>query len=242
MPSTLVDIDQSIARHFELDYIACDAYHESGSLIELLEDTAMVLGQHGKPILVTEFGGNWYGASAPRLKADLHSGIWSSAFLPLSGAPLFWWFDFLEKHRLGGEFAAFRRFLAGENARDYSRTPRQVKLRAEHLRILDVGSLAMVGLRSARVYLFDKQAASLWVEPANLAAVPPVDIEIEDLAAGRYRVEFWDTGTGRKAQEHEAESTGGTLRVTTPPFKRDLAIKVDAAPPGPRPTTGGEKR
>ena len=237
--SDFQSVDRLLASLPEVDYIACDAYHESGDLIGLLEETAVVLAQYGKPVLVTEFGGNWYGGSVPQLKADLHAGLWSSAFTPLSGTPLFWWFDFIEKHELDDEFAAVRRFLAADDPGREGWNWQQVKIRSEDPRILDIGSLSLAGARSARVYLFDKQASSLWVDAARLKPVPPIDLEITGMQPGTYRAEFWETGQGKKIHESSVGSVGGALAIRTPAFVRDLAVKVFSTPPVSSARKGG---
>lgn len=223
-------VDPGLAELPGVDFVACDAYHESEDLVELLDETAAVLGRFGKPILVTEFGGNWYGGSVPRLRADLHAGLWSSAFLPLAGTPLFWWFDVLEKHGLDGEFAALRRFLDSAGGRPGGLEARQVMVRGDEARLLDVGSLALVGPGAARVYLYDKKAAALWVDAEHLTPLPSLEVEIPGIEPGSCQVVFWDTATGRAMREEAVRAAGGSLRLRTPPFRRDLAITVSSRP------------
>ncbi|HUT01311.1 MAG TPA: DUF5060 domain-containing protein [Phycisphaerae bacterium] len=234
-------VDRLLASLPEVDYIGADAYHESEDLIELVDQTAAVLAQYGKPVLVTEFGGNWYGGSVPRLKADLHAGLWASAFTTLGGAPLFWWFDFIEKHELDREFAALRRFMDAEGPRQHEWNFHQVRLRGDHPRLLDIGSLALAAPGATRVYLYDKQATPLWVESAHLRPVPPVEVEIAGVGPGTFCVEFWDTEAGRKVEERRLDSRGGALVLRTPPFRRDLAVRAMRESPASH-TPGGTAR
>ncbi len=219
-------VDPLLATLPEVDFVACDAYQKGQNVIELLDETAAALGRFGKPVLITEFGGDWYGGSAPRLKADLHAGLWSSAFLPLGGAPLFWWFDFIDKHRMDGAFAGLRRFLSGEDPLGRAWRSGRPTIRSDDGRLLSVGSLALIGPRSARVYLYDKEAAALWVDAKHLEPVPSAEIELADLEPGRYRVEVWNPEAGCNVQTRAARCVDGVLRFRVPAFRRDLAIKV----------------
>lgn len=55
-------------------------------------------------------------------------------------------------------------------------------------------------------------------------------IEVPGMAPGRYHVTAWDTAAGRSRGEFEAaHAGGGELRVTAPPFVRDLALAIRRA-------------
>jgi len=93
-----------------------------------------------------------------------------------------------------------------------------------------------------------KDAAVLWVRraaaPADAAEQPGGSgiaagtLTIPGLAAGKYRVVWWDTRAGRKQSETTATvaAAGQPLIVTTPPVADDLAaFVVRAATAGPTP-------
>ncbi|HPQ16243.1 MAG TPA: hypothetical protein PLP04_13505 [Bryobacteraceae bacterium] len=55
-------------------------------------------------------------------------------------------------------------------------------------------------------------------------------IEIPGMAPGRYHVTAWDTAAGKSRGEFEAtHAGGGELRVTAPPFVRDIALAIRRA-------------
>ena len=64
------------------------------------------------------------------------------------------------------------------------------------------------------------------------AAVGPGDVEMSlQLPAGRYRVEWVDTGTGELMASEEVVN-GGDLRLRSPVFTEDVALRLVVAPGG----------
>ena len=51
-------------------------------------------------------------------------------------------------------------------------------------------------------------------------------LEVNDLADGRYRVEWWDTYRGDVIHSEDFRSKDGTMHIDVPEFRRDLACKV----------------
>ena len=48
---------------------------------------------------------------------DLHAGLWANAMTGTAGAPFFWWFDYIDRYDLYGEFRRLSMFMAGEDRR-----------------------------------------------------------------------------------------------------------------------------
>jgi hypothetical protein len=48
----------------------------------------------------------------------------------------------------------------------------------------------------------------------------------KNMAAGSYRLEFWETWKTQAPERSEIQHTGGNLEIIIPPISRDIAIKL----------------
>ncbi len=91
---------------------------------------------------------------------------------------------------------------------------------------LTVSPLAAVGRRA-----FDRVCLWLWHREGVYAkaGAAPVSgsVVLDALAAGKWRVVWWDLTAGRPATPLEIEHTGGTLRLPTPPIGRHAAASME---------------
>lgn len=214
-----------------LDYVCIDAYHgrrddRRGILLaQLLWDGRVEggrgLGGFAKPLLVTEYGGNWNAAPIPQLRAEHHTGPWAALVSGYAGAPMLWWFEWVDQTEDWGTWAAIGRFLAGEDLR-HPRA-RMAELRATS----PAGRLWVRGWlipdRAIFVYVLDQQ----WgydgrAEPTHAAA----ELILDNARPGRIAYEWWDADRGVVVASGEHDHQGDRLQLPVPPFQRHIALKL----------------
>ena len=223
----------------ELDACAVDAYHYGGpdQIISLLQETAAFNNAFGKPVLVTEFGGSPMAAGFEHLRRELHAALWTSIGTPISGAPLFWWWQLIEERNLYPEYQAIARFTQGTDPRNPAVQSVEPELRddpgatnsesaAARLQVVAMASptnaVGWVYLRSA----FDQHVPAGGDE---LRAMPPVSrvrLALNTLKSGTYRVEFADTTTGEPFKRIDVRTADGELVAPLPEFTRDIAFRI----------------
>lgn len=197
-----------------IDYVTVDAYRGGvGPFAPFMFASSQALARFGKPFMITEYGGAWNGTDEAGLRADLHAGLWAAACTRTAGTPLLWWFDFIDRRDLYGEYAALSRFLEAEDVRrtgDWQ----------EEQRYLPDGLAAMFfyGATEGRGWLYDRRDMTyLFPESRRRHA----GLEIRLPADGRCAVEFWDTGSGCIIKTLTVEDG----RVAVPEFAGDIALK-----------------
>jgi hypothetical protein len=177
-----------------------------------------------KPFWVTEYGGNWNATSEPRLKADLHSGLWSTWLTNAVGTPLFWWYDYVDRRNLYSHYRAFSRFIRGEDRRGLKGQAAEVEVLGD--------SAGLKGLRyrwrrGAYAWVYDTRAMEELPEAGAPCHHEDVRLRLTGLENGRYQVEYWDTYTGQVVSKASVEVDANQgVDLQLPPFDNDLAIKV----------------
>jgi len=138
-------VDEKVVSLSEVDYLVGDVYKSGGCIVPHMIKTAEMNGRFGKPTFSAEFGGNWNGTTPARLHADLHAGLWSNAMTTAAGAPFFWWFDYVDRHNLYGEYQALANFMKGEDKRGLTLTTHQLPVLKNGRRTNQLGSVALLG-------------------------------------------------------------------------------------------------
>ena len=176
-----------------------------------------------RPVLITEYGGHWMRNPPEILDAELHAGIWTSITTPLAGCTGYWWWLHVHFSDRYAHYRAAARFMAGEDRRGHDLRPATLSVQAPQ------GYLRARALRSDR-------HATIWVyHPRiirSLEGIPPVDgarLDLPDMAPGRYRVEFWNTYTGKPIARQDLATDGHTLRIQLPTVQNDMALKIKPA-------------
>jgi hypothetical protein len=231
------NVDPGIAALPGIDLLCIDAYHagpgEDGmDLAQLLAfgltgGSGRSLSRYAKPVLVTEYGGNWSACPPAQMEAEFRSGPWLALVDGYAGAPMLWWFEWIDQGDRWGGYGAIRRFLAGEDLRG-------AEARSLPLATSAPGLWCMGWSRPGRRlgYILDRAWGAAGGEPAlwqgvtidNGSQVPP----------GGVGVEWWDPDTGVQLERREWAHPGGPLSLAVPPFKAHLAFKLwrkDAANP-----------
>lgn len=218
-------INDAVANLPELDFLTTDAYYQRAGLAQLLpliRGTAELAAAKGKPIMITEFGGSPHADTMGNLMRQLHLGLWTGFFCGGGVPPLFWWFALVEEKDLYPVYAGLRRFMAGEDRRGMTTA----------MRGLAQGNLVVSELRNQDrrlVWGFDR---NYYFKAAETAAPTPIEtavLPVDNLAPGRYRVEYWDCATGRIRDTDAVTVTADapSVQLKIPPFKADFAVKLE---------------
>ena len=90
------------------------------------------------------------------------------------------------------------------------------------VRVLGIGT-------DDRVLMWAQNKAHTWFKARDGAAIeaaPPTRVSVDGLADGRWRVEFWDTVSGRVTKADTVVVRGGQAEVTLPELQTDVAVKL----------------
>ena len=223
--------DLAIIAHPGINYATIDAYHgDETAIAELLNASTrdplrgrQGLAKTGKPILVTEFGGNAGGTSQQRMEAEYVIGPWAGLVSGHAGAPMLWWFEWLDQGERFGIYGAVNRYLAGEDLRG-------AEAQCVAPKALDGDLWCRAWSRPGRMlgYVLDR--------PWGLNGGPGhpqtgVTIEVSDDAkAGTMHLEWWNADLGSIITEKTIEHPGGKLVIAAPTFSRHLAYKLWRTP------------
>jgi hypothetical protein len=240
---------QNIQQVPVLDYVQSNAYSgfpwlAQGSMNAVKALTSYYYGQGGqnhfrgmhafdKPVLICEQGGHWHGISKKygnwtrntreSLDADLHCGLWAGLLTPLAGQTGYWWW--LHVHFDGGytEFEAAQNFMKGEDLRgqNFQRNSPYVESDSK------LDSLAFQNSKHGFAWFYDKNMPYQLVD----TPYPGIKATINDVEAGTFEVEYWDTRKGEIIDRQTITAIennnkdGYSLPLALPTFKGDVAVK-----------------
>ncbi len=211
------------------DYVVTDAYRKPRPGGYVVPANAMQnfyntsIGPHApKPFWITEYGGDFDGATETCLDADVHCGLWATWMTDGAGTPLCWWFDFIDQRNLYTYYSAFSKYIAGEDRRVQDGAPG-----------ITESAKGGVGFQWYKW----KTGAYAWAyDPEGMRSMPPVGHRqhftnvtetLKGFQAGKYRVEYWDCYTGVVEHYDEVDVTeGGAVHLAFPPFDNNMAVKV----------------
>lgn len=184
--------------------------------------------QDQKPALFAEFGitdAQWQ--RAPQLDRDKtfvhhHNALWASALSGFASTVCHWYWDDLEKRNLYSLYQPLARFVA------------DVPFTTAHWRPASVSAdpavrvLGLQGADRACLWISDPKATwwNLAMENLQPKELKSARLEVAGLAAGTYRIEWWDTREGKIIRQDTVQSTAGSLPIAVPPFRQDIACKV----------------
>lgn len=223
--------DRAIAGLPGLGYICIDAYRDDeGPLIwtllnrstaDPLRTSSDGLATLGKPVLVTEYGGNWDGAPDAQLRVALAIGGWVGLVSGHAGAPMLWWHEWLDQRGLFGQFQALTRFLDGEDLRGPAK--RCVLIGVAGPRP-DLWVRAWAGPGRMLGYVLDP----VWGRDGGAGAtVDPGQIVLgESVQPGAMQIAWWDADGGVELSRRRLDHAGGRLTIDLPSFRRHLAFKA----------------
>jgi hypothetical protein len=175
---------------------------------------------------------NWNEAN-PQPKA-IHDVRWAGLFSPIGMAPIDWYYQQqsdaikTQKHKEAKIAADFFKDIdyAGKgfaylSTSDVRLTSEVITANQTNLRVL-----AMRSSNGAEVYAWvQNKGNSQW----NSAAVPTAlsgTFTIPKMAAGNYKVQYWDTYSGQITDGAVVATTNGNVVIPVNNLTRDIAIKV----------------
>ena len=218
----------------ELDFMPLDAYHHTQPerIIALTAGTADAGAPYSKPILITEFGGSPMAAGREHLMIEQHAALWSGACVPLAGIPMFWWWQVVDENDLYGRYTAVKRFMEDVDPRDTSAKRVPVALSAseggDKNLPLTFDAVCTASPEKARGYIYPKRFARAG-EAAHEAGT--LTVNIDGFTAGLFRVEFFDTETGKPVRRFDVRTKENLLAIPVPRFRTDCAFKVSLLTP-----------
>jgi hypothetical protein len=190
-----------------------------------------------KPALIGEFGlatAQWGQSEYMKQDRDgvhFRNCLWASALGGCSGAAMFWWWELLDQQDAYRHYKPLATFLA--DLRPAGLQPTTAATSEPRLRII-----GRQGEDRAYLWLVDRQATwwNLIVEKRQPGAIESATITLDGLKPGHYVAVWWDTQEGAPVDRQTLSTDDGRLRLTAPPFTRDLACKIAPAAFAPGPT------
>ncbi|MBA3686597.1 MAG: hypothetical protein H0W72_15345, partial [Planctomycetes bacterium] len=208
-----------------LDYVCIDAYHQGGSLPDLIEASTLAgngLAQYGKPVLVTEYGASWGAGPSDQIAAELASTPFVAAVTGHGGSPMLWWYEWVDQGERWAPYGAVRRFLVGEDLRGGA--SRRLPATAEGVQLW-----CRCWQKPGRILGYALDTA--WVRRGGPAgAHAQLKIPLGAIAAGSVAIEWWDADRGVVLDRATIAHPGGDLVLAGPPLIRHLAFKLTRLP------------
>ncbi len=224
-------VDHGVVALRGIDYICIDAYHTGQLLAQLLvngiSDPGRGLGRFGKPILVTECGGNWNAGPPAEIEAEQANGPWAAFVSGNAGSPMLWWYEYVDQHELWKPYGAIARFIAGEDLRGGDAGSSTFPASSP------AGALwCRAWRRPGRVlgYVLDRR----WgMRGGDAPTHDAARVDLGKVAPGTVAIEWWDADHGVAVKSETIVYDGASPLVLLPPaFARHIAFKLsrDAAP------------
>jgi hypothetical protein len=186
-----------------------------------------------KPALIGEFGladAQW--RETPEMRksleiVDFHNAIWASALSGTSGTALFWWWDRLDARDHYRHYRPLADFLA-----DVPWTTAHLQQTTATASGRAVRLVGLQGEDRAYLWLFDPQASwdNVVIRQHKPEAQGGVQLAVPGLKAGTYRVQWWDTRTGKTIQQDDVQVRDAPLRAEAPQWQCDIACKITPLP------------
>lgn len=219
--------DPEISAQPGMRMLTIDAYHGGETMVaELLgQSTRSASGRdglwgYGKPILVTEYGGSAGACPSPRMEAEHAVGGWAAFVHGHAGAPMLWWFEWIDQGDRYAPFGALRRFTAGEDLRDPQARAVAPAMRAGSGRIW-----CRAWQRKGRMlgYAVDHGWA---MQGGDANERSGGQIEFGSVNPGPMTLQWWDADRGTVVSALRLDHAGGQLRADVPAFRRHIAFKL----------------
>jgi hypothetical protein len=224
-------------RHPQLDVADTHFYLRPAPNRKYVDEVVAALGNAAelrrwavrKPALIGEFGlanAKWQPTEEMKdspAVIDFHNGLWASALSGASGTAMFWWWERLDQRSHYRHYRPLANFVA-----DIPWTT--AGLQSARVRAVDarVRAHGLAGSNQAYLWIFDPNASfeNVVVHKAKPEKLADIKIEMQGLAGGNYRIEWWNTQTGEVIKEQSVTISERPLRFAAPPFTRDVAAKI----------------
>lgn len=224
-------------RHPKLDIAEVHFYlrpSDEGRLrdeVHAAVDRAAFLREHAprKPTLIGEFGlatEKW--GLSDRMKADrelthFRHSLWASALSGVSGTAMFWWWEDLDRMDCYHHYRPLAEFVKDIPWTAARLDPTSARVNSDHVDVI-----GLQGPDRAYLWLFDRRAAWMAGKSVKDAESPggALELEIDGLEAGRYKILWWDTRRGNVVGQQSANVSVQPLRIASPPLSGDIACKL----------------
>ncbi len=221
----------------EMDFNPLDAYNNRSPehperMIALTVGTADAGLDYNKPILITEFGGSAMASSLEKLMIEQHAALWSGACLPLAGVPMFWWWQVVDENNLYPRYTAIRKFMENVDPRDPAAKRRPAELavaeNGDKALLQKFEALCTASPEKARGYIYPLRYARAGEEAPE---ADRLTVTIDGFTPGLFRVEFFETETGKSVRRFDVRTKENLLAIPVPRFRSDCAFKVNLLTP-----------
>ena len=217
--------DQSAAVYGlpEVQFIPGDLYQ--GNVVSAMRNIWLTKKNFGKPTFISEYG---VGHNADQMETNFHGGLWSSTVVPMAGTAMFWWWNFVDEKDLYFHYKPVALFNAGEDRRgkDWKLTSAVVRRGAElhgELQVLGRQNPTEAHLWVYDALIFSQNDGERYRHPPSFVGST---LEVPGLEPGKYRVEFWNTYSGKVTGIREVDHRSGDFRVPLATVQADLAVKI----------------
>ncbi len=216
-----------------LDLLTIDAYHDTavggqGQLLaHLLQASTGRRGslvRFGKPVLVTEYGGQWSACPEPQLIAEHASSGFVALVCGHAGAPLMWWFEWIDQGSRFQPYHALSSFLRDEDPR--SSQAQSLAFNAADTEAPAANLWCYAWSKPGRLLGYLMEEA--WqADGSDTPMRSKTLLNVGDqIAAGTMTVAWWDADRGIELERHDLLHPGGPLSLTVPPWRHHLAFKL----------------
>jgi hypothetical protein len=208
----------------EIDFSQYHSYNEKHPAQMTAQKTARFFEKYQKPFFVSEYGTDWKGwkpDTDPHFRA-LHQAIWSGVFTGAAGTGMTWWWESIHANNLYHHWSALAAFLEGSGIGRADMLP--ARFGKTESPVLPWGVAAH---DHALVWLLDR--ACDWPDGAMTADPPDVTnakVTLTGLEDGVWRIEWWNTLTGKSMGAQGTRTTEGSLQLEPPSFQTDIAARL----------------
>lgn len=223
----------------EIDYIQSDAYWKR-------RDVGMNESWNGKrdyqkPFMFIEYGPQTVSLpiSAEKWQQDFRVGLWVSNLIPSAAPGQFWYHDAWKLNKLGQYQKGLIAFNAGDDRRGQNYQTLRGTITApgvppwsgprrngEGGPMLNVQAMGNGQRGMFYLYHFENMAIPQPDQVPAEKVVTGATLTLTGFNDGNYRIDFWDTLTGKVTSTATATCTDGQLIIQPPPFAQDLAGKI----------------
>lgn len=211
----------------EIEFTPGDLYHNN--IVSAMRNVWLHKRSYRKATFISEYG---LGHNSDQMETNFHGGLWSSTVVPMAGTAMFWWWNFVDAEDLYYHYKPVALFNEGEDrrGRHWQLTSAQVRrgeTRHGELQVLGRQNSTEAHLWVYDSHIFNQNNGARYRHPPSFVGC---ELRVTGLAEGKYRVEFWNTYSGKVTRTDEAACRGGKLRVPLPTVQADLALKIKKLP------------
>ena len=174
--------------------------------------------------MVSEYGGNWDACPELQMIAEHASGGFCALVNGHAGAPMLWWFEWIDQAGRFGPYRALSNFVAGED-------PRHPQAQSLALSVEDpqAGSAQFwcrAWSRPGRMlgYLLDESWQANGSE--SMGRSHTTLVVGEQVAPSAMIIAWWNADTGIELARSIITHPGGRLTLKAPPWSKHLAFKL----------------